>query len=88
MELCQLLGVPTPGSAGDYIFEQDTLALSEARGYADVFKRNHFAWENKAPGKNLDTALKQLVTYGQLDRACGSGNFLFMGPQGAQGLRV
>ncbi|MDI1244442.1 MAG: hypothetical protein PSV24_03455, partial [Rhodoferax sp.] len=61
--LCQLLGVPTPGSAGDYIFEQDTLVLGEARGYADVFKRNHFAWENKAPGKNLDVALKQLLTY-------------------------
>jgi len=63
MDLCQLLGVPTPGSAGDYIFEQDTLVLGEARGYADVFKRNHFAWENKAPGKNLDIALKQLLTY-------------------------
>ncbi|MGH8820487.1 MAG: DNA methyltransferase, partial [Rhodoferax sp.] len=63
MDLCELLGVPTPGSAGDYIFEQDTLVLGEARGYADVFKRDHFAWENKAPGKNLDAALKQLLTY-------------------------
>lgn len=58
-----MLGVPTPGSAGDYIFEQDTLVLGEARGYADVFMRNHFAWENKAPGRNLDAALKQLLTY-------------------------
>jgi len=63
IDLCQLLGVPTPGSTGDYIFEQDTLVLGEARGYADVFMRNHFAWENKAPGKNLDSALKQLLTY-------------------------
>jgi hypothetical protein len=63
MDLCALLGVPTPGSQGDYIFEQDTLVLGEARGYADVFMRNHFAWENKAPGKNLDAALKQLLTY-------------------------
>ena len=63
IDLCQLLGVPTPGSSGDYIFEQDTLVLGEARGYADVFMRDHFAWENKAPGKNLDTALKQLLTY-------------------------
>ena len=63
MDLCALLEVPTPGSQGDYIFEQDTLVLGEARGYADVFKRNHFAWENKAPGKNLDSALKQLLTY-------------------------
>jgi hypothetical protein len=63
MDLCQLLGVPTPGSEGDYIFEQNTLLLGEARGYADVFKRNHFAWENKAPGRNLDAALKQLLNY-------------------------
>ncbi len=67
MDLCELLGVPTPGSlvgnASDYIFEQDTLVLGEARGYADVFYRDHFAWENKAPGKNLDAALKQLLTY-------------------------
>jgi len=63
IDLCQLLGVPLPGSVGDYIFEQDTLVLGEARGYADVFYRDHFAWENKAPGKNLDAALKQLLTY-------------------------
>ena len=68
MDLCALLGVPTPGSSrqdgeNDYIFEQDTLLLGEARGYADVFKRGHFAWENKAPGKDLDKALKQLLGY-------------------------
>ena len=63
IDLCSLLGVPAPGSAGDYIFEQDTLVLGEARGYADVFYRDHFAWENKAPGRNLDAALKQLLTY-------------------------
>ena len=32
-------------------------------GYADVSMRGVFAWENKAPGKNLDSALKQLLTY-------------------------
>lgn len=63
IDLCQLLGVPTPGTDPDYIFEQDTLILGSARGYADVFKRNHFAWENKAPGRNLDEALKQLLGY-------------------------
>lgn len=63
IDLCQLLDVPSPGSDADYIFEQDTQVLGQARGYADVFKRNHFAWENKAPGRNLDAALKQLLTY-------------------------
>ena len=43
--------------------QEFTLVLGEARGYADVFKRDHFAWENKAPGKDLDRALKQLLTY-------------------------
>ncbi len=63
IDLCQMLGVPEPGTEGDYLFEQGTLVLGESRGYADVFKRNHFAWENKAPGRDLDTALKQLLTY-------------------------
>jgi hypothetical protein len=61
IDLRQLLGVPTPGSAGDYIFEQGTLVLGEARGYADVFYRDHFAWENKA----LDLAVAQ--AYGWSD---------------------
>ena len=47
----------------DYVFERDTLLLGEARGFADVFYRDHFAWENKAPGRNLDAALKQLLGY-------------------------
>ena len=63
IDLCDLLGVPKPGSEDGYIFEKQTLVLGEARGYADVFKRGVFAWENKAPGRNLDTALKQLLTY-------------------------
>ena len=63
MDLCAVLGVPTPGSQGDYQFEQHALVLGEARGYADVFWRDRFAWENKAPGKNLDAALRQLQQY-------------------------
>ena len=63
MDLCALLGVPTPGSQDGYLFEQHTLVLGEARGYADVFWRDRFAWENKAPGKNLDAALRQLQQY-------------------------
>ncbi|WP_144731021.1 class I SAM-dependent DNA methyltransferase [Extensimonas perlucida] len=66
LDLCELLGVPKPGSgevAHEYLFERGSLVLGEARGYADVFYRDHFAWENKAPGKNLDAALRQLQQY-------------------------
>lgn len=63
LDLCELLGVSKPGSEAGYVFEKQSLVLGEARGYADVFKSGVFAWENKAPGKNLDSALKQLLSY-------------------------
>jgi hypothetical protein len=67
VDLCTLLGVPQPAmggdTKGDYIFEKQTLALGQQRGFADVFKRGAFAWENKAPGKDLTVALKQLLGY-------------------------
>ena len=63
LDLCELLGVPKPGSAADYRFEEKSDVIGGKTGYADVFMRGVFAWENKAPGKNLDTALKQLLTY-------------------------
>ncbi len=66
IDLCELLGVPKPGTTGiedNYIFEKLTLALGQERGFADVFYKGRFAWENKAPGKNLDTALRQLLGY-------------------------
>ncbi|WP_246881333.1 DNA methyltransferase [Acidovorax sp. JG5] len=63
LDLCELLGVPKPGSAEGYRFEEKSSVIGGKTGYADVFMRGVFAWENKAPGKNLDTALKQLLTY-------------------------
>ncbi|MBK9444297.1 MAG: class I SAM-dependent DNA methyltransferase [Comamonadaceae bacterium] len=63
LDLCELLGVPKPGSAEGYLFEEKSTIIGGKTGYADVFMRGVFAWENKAPGKNLDAALKQLLTY-------------------------
>ena len=69
LDLCNVLGVPQPsadvqaGAGADYTFEKNTLVLGAARGYADVFKRGAFAWENKAPGKDLTAALRQLQAY-------------------------
>jgi hypothetical protein len=72
LDLCELLGVPKPGSdtTDEYLFERQSLHLGQARGYADVFYRDHFAWENKAPGKNLDAALRRLLVL-NLRRATG-----------------
>ncbi len=46
MDLCQLLGVPTPGSAGDYIFEQATLATARAddTSFGILHSRFHELW--------------------------------------------
>ena len=63
LDLCELLGVPKPGSAEGYKFEEKSQIVGGKTGYADVFMQGVFAWENKAPGKNLDAALKQLLTY-------------------------
>jgi hypothetical protein len=63
IDLCLLLGVATPGTELDYIFEKDARKVDARQGYADVFMRDHFAWENKAPGRNLDDALRQLLGY-------------------------
>lgn len=63
IDLCDLLGVQRPGSEPGYLFEQGGRVAGQASGYADVYKRGAFAWENKAPGKNLDAALRQLLGY-------------------------
>lgn len=63
LDLCELLGVPKPGSEAGYLFEEKNTVIGGRTGYADVFKRGAFAWENKAPGKNLDAALRQLLSY-------------------------
>lgn len=63
LDLCELLQVPKPGSAAGYLFEEKSSIVGGKTGYADVSLRGVFAWENKAPGKNLDTALKQLLSY-------------------------
>ncbi|MDR3452808.1 MAG: hypothetical protein P4L96_08400 [Rhodoferax sp.] len=63
LDLCELLGVPKPGSVEGYRFEEKSNVVGGRTGYADVFMRGVFAWENKAPGKNLDAALKQLLSY-------------------------
>ncbi len=64
-DLCALVGVqtPSPATVDDYCFERGVAKTGSRHGWADVWKRGHFAIEYKAPERNLDAALKQLMTY-------------------------
>ncbi len=66
-DLCHLLGHPTPAEddpSGDHFaFEKLATKIGGGKGYADVWKKDYFAWEYKSRGENLDQAHKQLMTY-------------------------
>lgn len=70
IDLCRMLGVQTPNEAdpvGDwYAFEKGAEKSGgdeDGSGFADVWKRKHFAWEYKGKKKNLVTAYNQLLRY-------------------------
>lgn len=62
-DLCDLLGVDKPRKPGEYQFEYGAKKAGGGDGWADVWKRGHFGWENKKPGRDLKAALKQLTDY-------------------------
>ena len=67
IDLCRLLGEPTPAEADPegewYCFERGARKDSGGDGWADVWKRHHFAWEYKGRRANLDAAFTQLRQY-------------------------
>ncbi|MBK5913278.1 class I SAM-dependent DNA methyltransferase [Rhodocyclus purpureus] len=63
LDLCELLDQPKPADPDNYCFERGAQRTGAGRGWADVWKRFCFAWENKAPGADLARALQQLMTY-------------------------
>ena len=67
IDLCRLLGEPTPTDADPrgewYCFERGATKTTGGEGWADVWKRGHFAWEYKGRRKNLDLAYAQLQQY-------------------------
>ena len=67
IDLCRLLGEPTPAEAGPtgdcYCFERGARKDTGGEGWADVWKRHHFAWEYKGKHANLDAAFRQLRQY-------------------------
>jgi len=62
-DLCRLIGIDPPRSSKDFCYEKDLEKAKGGKGWADVWKRNHFGWENKKPGRNLADALVQLRNY-------------------------
>jgi type II restriction/modification system DNA methylase subunit YeeA len=66
IDLCRVLGEPTPNEAADpdgYSFEKGVSKIDGAGGFADVWKRGHFGWEYKKDRANLDRAYQQLQLY-------------------------
>ena len=67
IDLCRLLGEPTPAEADPtgerYCFERGARKDGGGDGWADVWKRHHFAWEYKGKRANLDAAFNQLRQY-------------------------
>jgi methylase of polypeptide subunit release factors len=63
LDLCAMLGVEPPNDPENYCFERGATRTGAGHGWADVWKRGHFGWENKGPGGDLGGALKQLMTY-------------------------
>ena len=67
IDLCNMLGQPHPAAAdavGErYTFEKPVSKVYGGKGFADVWLRDHFAWEYKGKHKDLKAAYKQLNDY-------------------------
>ena len=67
IDLCRLLDEPTPAEADPtgetYCFERGARKDTGGEGWADVWKRHHFAWEYKGQRADLDAAFDQLRQY-------------------------
>ena len=67
IDLCRLLDEPTPAEVDPtgerYCFERGARKDTGGDGWADVWKRHHFAWEYKGKHANLDAAFTQLRQY-------------------------
>lgn len=66
-DLCRLLGLDDPTTAdprGDWFaFEKGAAKTSGGEGWADVWRKDCFAWEYKGRHKDLDAAFRQLLNY-------------------------
>ena len=66
-QLCDLLGVPQPVVADPlgewFTFEKGAKKTGGGDGWADVWRKDCFAWEYKGKHKDLQAALRQLQQY-------------------------
>jgi type II restriction/modification system DNA methylase subunit YeeA len=66
-DLCALLGVLDPVAAdptGDWFtFEKGASKTGGGEGWADVWRKGHFAWEYKGKRRDLKAAFNQLLQY-------------------------
>jgi hypothetical protein len=67
IDLCRLIGHATPAEADShgtwFTFEAGASKATGGEGWADVWKRDCFAWEYKGKHANLDKAYGQLLLY-------------------------
>ncbi|MDD5264993.1 MAG: class I SAM-dependent DNA methyltransferase [Candidatus Bipolaricaulis sp.] len=67
IDLCRMLGHETPAQADSegtwFTFEKGADKSTGGQGWADVWKKGHFAWEYKGKHKDLDAAYAQLLRY-------------------------
>jgi hypothetical protein len=71
IDLCRLVGQPAPTEVDPtgevYAFERGAEKSAgptgSGHGWADVWKKGHFAWEYKGPKANLNKAYQQLQQY-------------------------
>jgi type II restriction/modification system DNA methylase subunit YeeA len=67
IDLCRMLGEPTPHEADptgtQYAFEKRVSKAGGGDGFADVWKRDFFAWEYKGKKHDLKAAYVQLLGY-------------------------
>lgn len=67
IDLCHLLDEPTPAEADPkgeaFTFEKGAMKTGGGDGWADVWKKGHFAWEYKGKHANLEKAFAQLQRY-------------------------
>jgi len=62
-DLCTLLKLDKPRSSDDFCYEKGAIKDSGKQGWADVWKKDCFGWENKKPKRDLKAALTQLREY-------------------------